>query len=98
MNSFFQKFGVDGAFVDVEQGHVVVSDLVQLDDELDEVRVGLLPERLLAFAEQIVQQRRDVVGQCVGVEIVVQRVVAVVGVQVDFDVVVVTSVSLRGSL
>jgi hypothetical protein len=51
---------------------------VQLDNELDQVCVRLLPERFLAFAEQIVQQGRDVVGECVGVQIVVQRVIPAV--------------------
>ena len=42
----------------------------------------------LPSPEQVVQKRCDVVGQRVGVQIVVQRVVAVVGIQADFDVVV----------
>ena len=98
MNLVLEQFGDDGAFVDIEQGDVVVGDLVQQDDELDEVRVGLLPERFLAFAEEIVQQRRDVVRERVGVEVVVQRVVAVVGVQADLDVVVPRVRAARGFL
>ncbi len=55
-DALFEKIGIDGAFVDVEERDVVVDDLVEQDDELDEVRVGLLPEGLLAFAEEVVQQ------------------------------------------
>ena len=74
--------------VDLEERHVVVERLVQQDHELDQVRAGLLPERLLAAAEQIGHERGDAVGQGVGVEIVVQRVVAVRRVETDLDVVV----------
>jgi hypothetical protein len=86
---------IDGAFVDVEEGHVVTGDLVQLDDELHEVGVGLLPEGFLALAEEIVEQRCDVVGERICVEVVVQRVVAVLGVHVELDVVVLASVPLE---
>ena len=75
-NPVLQQGRIDRAFVDIEQGHVVVQRLVQQDDELDEVGVRLLPERLFALAEQVVQQRGDAVRQRVRVEIVVQRVVA----------------------
>jgi hypothetical protein len=44
------------------------------DDELHEVGVGLLPERLLTPAKEIIEERRDVVGEGVGIEIVVKRV------------------------
>ena len=67
--------GIDGAFVNIEQRHVVVEHLVQQDDELDQVRVGLLPERFLALAEEVVQQTRDAVRQRICLQIVVQRVV-----------------------
>ena len=79
---------VDGGLVDVEQGHVVVDDLVQQDDELDQVGIGLLPERFLAATEQVVEQRGDAIGQRVGLEVVVERVVAVRGVEADLEVVV----------
>jgi len=36
---------------------------VQLDDELDEVRVSLLPERFLALAEEVAQKRCDAVPE-----------------------------------
>ena len=61
---------------------------MQQDHELDEVRARLLPERLLALAEEIGHEGGDAVGQRVGVEIVVERVVAVGAVQTDLDVVV----------
>jgi len=47
----------------------------------------MLPERLLALAEKIVQQAGNVVGQRVSVQIVLERVVAVVSVQADLGVV-----------
>ena len=52
---FFSSVGgVDRAFVDIEQGYVVEGDLVKKDDELDEVRVCLLPEGFLAPPEEVV--------------------------------------------
>ena len=52
----FQQLPADGAFVDIEQGDVVVKDLVEQDDELHHVGVGLLPEGFLAAAEQVGEQ------------------------------------------
>ena len=66
-----EKIGVDGAGVNVEQGHVVVEHLMQQDDELHQVGVGLLPEGFLALAEEVIQQGRDAVGQGVGFQVVV---------------------------
>ena len=83
-----QLVRVDDVLVDLEERHVVVERLVQQDHELDEVRARLLPERLLAAAEQVGHQRGDAVRQRVGVEIVVQRVVAIRRVETDLDVVV----------
>jgi hypothetical protein len=57
------------------------------DDELDEIGVGLLPKRLLATAKEIVQERGDVVREGVGVQVIVKRVVAVLGIETDFDVI-----------
>ena len=47
------------------------------DDEFDEVGVRLLPEGLLSTSEKVVQKRGDVVREGVGVEVIVERVVAV---------------------
>ena len=52
--SAFQQVRIDGAFLDIEKRDVIEGDLVEQDDEFDEVGVGLLPEGLLAAAEQIV--------------------------------------------
>ena len=41
--------------MDIEEGHVVEGDLVEQDDELHKVCVGLLPEGFLAFAEEVIQ-------------------------------------------
>ena len=67
------------------------------DDELDEVGVGLLPEGLLAPAEKVVQKRGDVVREGVRVQVVVERVVAVLGIETDFDVILGPLVTLRMS-
>src|SRR5439155_23438 len=52
LDSAFQEPRVDRAFVDFKKRHVVIEDLVQKDDELEEVRIGLLPERLFAAADR----------------------------------------------
>src|SRR5882762_4404328 len=87
LNTFFEERRRDGALVDIEEGDVVVGDLMKKDDELDEVGVRLLPEGFLATAEKVVQERSDVVREGVGVEVVVKRVVAVLGIETDFDVI-----------
>src|SRR5437867_2315450 len=61
--------------------------LVEQDDELDEVRVGLLPEGLLATPVEVIEERGDPVGESVGVEVVVQRIVAVLGLEAHLEVV-----------
>src|SRR5258708_32861050 len=60
---------------------------MQDDDELDEVRVSLLPKGFFALAKQVVQKGCDSVSQGVAFEIVVKRVVGPLGIQADFDVV-----------
>ena len=90
--SAFEQIRVDRTFIDIEERDVIESDLMKQDDEFYEVGVGLLPEGFLAPAEQVVQQRSDVVGEGVGVEVVVKRVVAVLGFEADFDVVAGASV------
>ena len=77
----------DGALVDIEEGHVVVGRLVKKNDELDEIGVRLLPEWFLAATEEIVQERGDVVRQGVSVQVAVKRVVAILGIEADFDVI-----------
>src|SRR5580692_4764228 len=75
------------ALVDVKESDVVVGGLMKKDDELDEIGVRLLPERFLAAAEQVVQERSNVVRQGVSVQVAVKRVVAVLGIEADFDVI-----------
>src|SRR5579859_6306868 len=77
----------DGAVVDIEEGHVVVGGLMKKDDELHEIGVRLLPEWFLAAAKEIVQERSDVVREGVSVQVAVKRVVAVLGIEADFDVI-----------
>src|SRR6202795_1544915 len=84
---FFEQRRGDRALVDIEEGDVVVGDLVKEDDELDEVGVSLLPEGFLASAKEIVQKRGDVVREGIGVQVVVKRVVAVLGIETDLDVI-----------
>src|SRR6266849_10249504 len=84
---FFEERRRDRALVDVEEGDVVVGDLVKEDDELHEVGVRLLPKRFLATPEKIIQKRGDVVCEGVGVQVVVKWVVAVFGIEADFDVI-----------
>ncbi len=60
---------------------------MEKDDEFNEVCVRLLPEGFLAPAEEVIQERRNVVGQRVSVEVTIQGVVAVLGAETDFDIV-----------
>ena len=87
VDSLFEERRRDRALVDVKEGHVVVGNLMKKDDEFDEVGVRLLPERLLASSEKIIQKRSNVVRKRVCVEIIVKRVVAVFGIEADFDVI-----------
>src|SRR5580658_4347668 len=50
-----QKLGRNRTLIDIKEGYVVEGDLVEQDDELHEVCVGLLPEGFLAFAEEVIQ-------------------------------------------
>src|SRR5271163_3108465 len=86
-DALFEKGRRNGALIHIEKRNVVVGGLMKEDDELHEVGVGLLPERLLATAKEIIEKGGDVVGERVGVEIVVKRVVAVLGIETDFDVI-----------
>ena len=81
------QFVFDDVAVHLGERRVAVGDPAQGDDELQQIRVRLLPERLLRFAEQVVQQTADRVRDGVRIEIVVQRVVADAGIQADFEVV-----------
>jgi hypothetical protein len=58
---------------------------VEQDYELHEVGVGLLPEGFLAFAEEVVEERRDAIGESIGVEVVVERIVPVRRVEPDLE-------------
>ena len=79
---------LDDVAVDLGEGRIAVRDAAQRDDELQEIGVGLLPERFLRFPEQVVQQRGDGIRHRIGIEIVVQRVVADAGVEADLEVIV----------
>ena len=79
-NSLFEERRRDSATIDIEEGHIVVCDLMKKDDEFDEVSVRLLPERFLPTSEKVIQKRGNVVRKSVCVEIVVKRVVAIFGI------------------
>ena len=64
---------------------------MEKDDELHEVGICLLPEGFFAAPKQVVDEGGDAVGERVGIETVVERVVAVLGIEADFDIVSVTS-------
>src|ERR1022692_2227340 len=82
-----EKLRANRASVNVEQGDVIVENLVEQNDELHKVRVCLLPERLLAPPEQVVQQRCNSKGERIGILVVVQGIVAVVGLEADLQIV-----------
>ena len=63
---------------------------MQKDDELHEVGVSLLPERFPALAEEIVQERGDAVSKGVGVEVVMERIIPVGGIQADLYIILAT--------
>ena len=85
-----QQLGVDRAAIDVaERDPATRQEPVQLDDPAHEVRVGLLPERLAALAEELVDERGDGVGERVGVEQgIVEGVPLPRALEPDLDVVV----------
>src|SRR5207245_5749800 len=69
--------------------------LMKKDDEFDEVGVRLLPEGFLSTPEKVVQKRGDVVREGVGVEVVMERVVAVLGIETDFNIILGPLVTLK---
>ena len=61
---------------------------VQFDDPAHEIRIGLLPERFSALAEELVDEGGDAVGERVGVEQrIVERVPLQRAVEPDLEVV-----------
>ena len=59
-----EQFLVDGAVIDLPQGDPLAGkDPVEFDDPADQIGVSLLPERLLALAEELIQKRGNGVGQ-----------------------------------
>ena len=85
-----EQLRVHGAAVDVpERDPAPRQEPVQLHDPAHEVRVRLLPERFSTLAEELVDERRDAVGQRVGIEQrIVERVPLPGAVEPDFEVVV----------
>src|SRR5882724_954078 len=98
LNSLLKVRRRDSALVDIEEGDVVVGDLMKKDDELDEICVRLLPEGFLSLAEKIVEKRGDVESQRVGVKVVVKRVVAILRIQTDFDIVFASAMRRQDAL
>src|SRR6266851_3716635 len=50
----FKHLCRDSRLIDIEEGDVTKTDLMQDDDELDQIRVSLLPKGFFALAKQIV--------------------------------------------
>ena len=42
-----------------------------------EVGIGLLPKGLFALPEQVIEEGSDAVGECVGVQVITERIVPV---------------------
>ena len=84
-----EQLRVDRAAVDVLQRDPAPGqEPVQFDDPAHEVRVGLLPERFSALAEELVDQGGDAVGERIGVEQrIVDRVPLPGAVEADLQVV-----------
>src|SRR6266478_5162583 len=97
LDSLLKNLRRDSTVIDIEKRDVIEGHLVKLDDELHQVRVSLLPERLLPLAKQVVQKRGNVVGQCVGIEVIVQGVVPILRIETDLDVIRFSSVMLEDS-
>ncbi len=76
----------DGA-EDVEHGHVPVADPMQHDDVPYKVCVALLPEWFFALAPDGGDDGGDIERQRIGVRIIVERVIADVAGERDFDVI-----------
>src|SRR5688572_31413540 len=73
--------------IDIEEGDVTLVQPVEENDEFDEIRVGLLPERLLTASIHVVHERRDAIGERKWTEIAVKRVVGVARLKPHLDVI-----------
>ncbi len=79
---------IEHVAVNLRERRVAHREAPEQDHELEQVRVRHLPERLLRLAEEIVEQRGDGVGHRVGVQVVLERVVADTRIEADLHVVV----------
>ena len=77
---------------------VIERDLVKQDDELHQIRVGLLPKRFLATTEEVIQKRGDVVDQGACIQVALKGVVSILGIEADFDVVLSPAVACEDFL
>jgi hypothetical protein len=82
----------------IDHREVPVADAVQHDYVADQIGVRLLPERFLAFAPDRRDDGGDVECLGVGIERVVQRVVANVAIERDFDIVLFASTPFQDAL
>ena len=84
-----EQFRIHRAAVDVLQRDPAPrQEPVQFDDPAHEIRIGLLPERFAALAEELVDEGGDAVGERVGVEQrIVERVPLQRAVEPDLEVV-----------
>src|ERR1700733_1292960 len=67
-NPLFEQWRRNRTLVDVKERDVFVGNFVEQNDEFHQVGIGLLPEGLFAFAEQIVEQRGDAESQGISVQ------------------------------
>src|SRR6266851_5388058 len=93
----FQAPGGDHGAKNVHQRDVSGLNAVKHDDVAHEVGVGLLPERFFPFAPDGGDDRSNIESLGIGIEVVVQRVIANVRIQTDVDVVPFTAASLQDS-
>ena len=84
-----EQFRIHRAAVDVLQRDPALrQEPIQFDDPAHEIRIGLLPERFAALAEELVDEGCDAVGERVGVEQrIVERVPLQRAVEPDLEVV-----------
>jgi hypothetical protein len=84
----FDETFVNRVAVHLGQGRVSVHHFAKQNQELHEIGVRLLPERLLASSVEVVEKRGDGVCERVRFEVVVERVVTEARLEADLDVVV----------
>ena len=94
----FERARADDGAEEIDHREVSIADAVQQDDVSHKVGVGLLPEGFLALAPYRRDDGGDVERLRVGIERVVQRVVANVAVERDLDIILFPPAPLEDAL